>query len=115
MEPLKRQKGEPLEALNTRIIQDRAKGRCEFTWYENHVQRRCTELQGERAQSFAGIVSLIPMPTNGLLDRRVSSLKAYCQRHAYELLGEMRSACAPNGTRKKADREQVDLFMGMGI
>lgn len=115
MDEFKRQKGEPLESLNSRIIKERAKGRCEFTWYEAHIQKRCTELHGEKAQSFSGIVSLIPMPVNGLLDTRVSSLKAYCQRHAYELLEEMKKACAPKPTRKKVDREQVDLFMGVGI
>lgn len=111
METFKRQTGEPNEVLTTRIIKDRAHGRCEFTWYEEHVQRRCTELHGERAQSFAGVVSLIPMPANGLLDTRVSSLKAYCQRHAYKLFDEMRNATGYDRKRAaKAPRNQVDMF-----
>jgi hypothetical protein len=113
MDSFKRLKGEPLEALNTRIVNDRAKGRCEFTWYENHIQKRCTELHGERAQSFSGVVSLIPMPVNGLLDSRVSSLKAYCQKHAYALLEEMRKSIGCAGKKSStASRFQVDLFGG---
>lgn len=114
METFKRQKGEPNEALTARIIKERAKGRCEFTWYEDHVQRRCTELHGEKAQSFSGVVSLIPMPVNGLLDTRVSSLKAYCQKHAYQLLAELGNACQPR-LKKEKSREQVDMFVGAGI
>lgn len=114
METFKRQKGEPTEALTTRLIKDRAGGRCEFVWFEDLKQKRCTELHGEKAQSFAGIVSLIPMPVNGLLDRRVSSLKAYCQKHAYCLLAELGKAVAPKPPRGKKNNEQVDLFVGMG-
>lgn len=115
MEPFKRQKGEPTEALTNRLIKERAHGRCEYTWYENHLQKRCTELHGERAQDFAGIVQLIPMPTGGLRSTRVADLKCYCQKHAYALLDDMRKHIGHGiGRPAKAEKDQVDMF-GAGI
>jgi hypothetical protein len=115
MEPFKRQKGEPTEALTNRLIKERAHGRCEYTWYENHLQKRCVELHGERAQGFAGIVQLIPMPTGGLRSSRVADLKCYCQKHAYALLDQMRQSIGYGCKRSAEDtRFQVDMF-GAGI
>lgn len=115
MEPFKRQKGELTEALTNRLIKERAHGRCEYTWYENHLQKRCTELHGERAKDFAGIVQLIPMPTGGLRNSRVADLKCYCQKHAYSLLDQMRESIGYAVKRPVKDsRFQVDMF-GAGI
>jgi hypothetical protein len=115
MEPIKRQKGEPTEALTNRLIKERAHGRCEFTWYENTIEKRCTELHGERAQDFGGIVQLIPMPTRGLRNSRIADLKCYCQKHAYALLDQMRQSIGHHSKRTPENsRYQVDMF-GAGI
>ncbi len=109
---LTRIKGEKYDALTTRIIRDRAKGRCEYEWWESSLKYRCRELHAEKAIHFQGVVQLQLMPTAGLLDRRVSNLKAYCQRHAYELLKSMSDANATTGrgARTKADKNQTSLF-----
>jgi hypothetical protein len=91
MEELKRQKGEHQDHLTARIIRERAKGRCEFTWYEkDEVEaKRCRELHGEPALGFQGYVQLILMPIRDLKDTRLANQRAVCQRHAYQILSSL--------------------------
>lgn len=113
-EVFKRLKSEPSEALQARLIRDRAKGRCEFEWYDDFEKHRCRELHNEPALDFKGRVQLCLMPLSGLGDGRIVNLKCLCQKHAYEVLERMASSI--NYKKKqllKPNKDQTDLF-GMG-
>lgn len=110
MEDFKRLKGEHVDILTTRIIRDRAKGRCEFEWWDHGTKLRCGEHEGEKANHFKGFVKLQLMPVNGLLDHRIASQKVYCQKHAYNLLAEITKSHAVKGTRTKPNKDQTSLF-----
>lgn len=106
-----KQKGEKPDQLTARIIKERAKGRCEYTWYQNDTWHRCRELHGEPAINFNGFVHLQLMPTAGLNDRRVSNLKVYCQKHAYQLLASIAANVTGVVKRnKETNPAQVGMF-----
>lgn len=98
MEIYKREKGEPSEHLAARLIQQRARGRCEFEWYKDQQKFRCRELHKEPALGFKGIVQLHLMPVGALGDGRIANLRCLCQKHAYEILER---ACVAIGAGKK--------------
>lgn len=111
MEVFKRGKNEPLERLRTRLISERAKGRCEWEEHEGMGIKRCRELDGEPAIDFKGYVQLHLMPLRGATDGRIANLRCLCQRHAWELYNGLAQGVGyVNKRPQKADKNQVTLL-----